>query len=125
MPASLIDQEDGMGAGRDDLGDLHEVQVHRLGIAGRQDQGRALAFFRADRAEDVGGSGTLITGSTWAGAALGPAAGDLVLLADPSLICEPDLFSNRPVGVKRFQAVHHYSVDCESAPGSRRWKYRQ
>src|ERR1039457_3910792 len=81
-----------MGTGRDNLGDLREVQVHRLGIAGRQDQGCALAVFRADRAEDVGGCGALITGSTWAGAPLGPAAGDLVLLANTSLICEPDFY---------------------------------
>ena len=81
-----------MGTGCDNLGDLHEVQVHRLGIAGRQDQGRALALFRADRTEDVGGGGALITGRARTGAALGPAAGDLVFLADTSLICEPDFY---------------------------------
>jgi hypothetical protein len=31
MPAGLVDQED--GAGRDDLGDLGEVQVHRFGYS--------------------------------------------------------------------------------------------
>ena len=93
VPASLIDQENGVGSGRDDRGDLREVQVHRLGIAGRQDQGRALALLWADGAEDVGGGGALITRSAGAGAPLGPSAGDLVLLADPSLVCEPDLLS--------------------------------
>ena len=63
MPSGLIDQEHGVGTGRDDLGDLREVQVHRLGIAGRQNQGRALAILWADGAEDVGGSGALITRS--------------------------------------------------------------
>ena len=92
MPASLIDQEDRVGTGRDDLGDLREVQIHRLGIAGRQDQSRALALLWADGAEDVGGSGALITGSAGTGAALGPPTGDLVLLADSSLICEPDFY---------------------------------
>ena len=92
VPASLIDQEDGVGTGRDDRGDLGEVQVHRLGVAGRQDQGRALALLWADRAEDVGRGGPLITGSAGAGATLCPSAGDLVLLADTSLICEPDLY---------------------------------
>jgi len=92
VPASLIDQEDGVGTGRDDLGDLREVQVHRFGVAGRQDQGRALALLWADGAEDVGRGGPLITGSAGAGAALCPSAGDLVLLADTSLICEPDLY---------------------------------
>ena len=35
MPASLIDQEDGVAAGRDGFGDFYEMQVHRLGIASR------------------------------------------------------------------------------------------
>jgi hypothetical protein len=68
------------------------VQVHRLGVAGRQDQGCTLTLFRADGTEDVGGSGTLVAGRTWARAALRPAAGDLVPLADTSLICEPDFY---------------------------------
>jgi hypothetical protein len=92
MPAGLVDQEDGVGAGRDDLGDLGEVQVHRFGIAGWQDQGRALALLWADGTEDVGGGGALITRSAGTGAPLGPPAGDLVLLADPSLVCEPDFY---------------------------------
>jgi hypothetical protein len=92
MPARLIDQEDGVGAGRDDRGDLREVQVHRFGIAGRQDQGRALAFLWADGTEDVGRGSPLITGSAGAGATLCPSAGDLVLLADLSLILEPDFY---------------------------------
>jgi len=44
VPAGLIDKEDGVCTGHDGLGDLREVQVHRLGIAGRQDQGRALCL---------------------------------------------------------------------------------
>ena len=81
-----------MCAGLYGLGDLHEMQVHRLGIAGRQDQGRALALFRADGAEDICRGGALIAGSARAGAALRPAAGDLVLLADPSFVLEPNLY---------------------------------
>ena len=92
MPASLIDQEDGVGAGGDDLGDLREVQVHRLGIAGRQDQGRPLAILWADGAEDIGRCGALISGSAGTGATLGPPTGDLVLLANTSLVCEPDFY---------------------------------
>jgi hypothetical protein len=92
VPSGLINHEDGMGTGRDDRGDLDEVQVHRLGVASRQDQGRTLAFLWADGAEDVGRGGSLITGSAGAGAPLCPSAGDLVLLADTSLICEPDLY---------------------------------
>ena len=92
MPAGLIDEEHGVGARRDGPGNLGEMQVYRLGIASRQDQSRALALLGADRAEDVGGGGALVTRSARAGAALGPAAGDLVLLADPSLVLEPNLY---------------------------------
>jgi hypothetical protein len=86
MPSSLIDEEDGVGSWCDRQGDLREVQVHRLGVACRQDQSRALALFRADGTEDVGRGGALITRSARAGAALCPPAGDLVLLADTRLV---------------------------------------
>jgi hypothetical protein len=76
----------------DHLGDLHKMQVHRLGVAGRQDQGCALALSRADGAEDVGRGGALITGRARSCATLGPAAGDLVLLSDTRLVCEPDFY---------------------------------
>ena len=109
VPASLIDQEDGVGTGRDGLGNLREVQVHCLGVAGRQDQGRPLALLRADRAEDVGGGGALVTRRAGARAAFRPPAGDLVLLADTSLICEPDLYL---VDVDRLLAR-----DCVQARG--------
>jgi hypothetical protein len=38
-----------VGGGFNGCGDLREVQVHRFGIAGRQDQGCALASLRAKR----------------------------------------------------------------------------
>jgi hypothetical protein len=41
-------------SGRDGLGDLLKVQVHRLHVAHGQDEPRALAVVGADRAEDVG-----------------------------------------------------------------------
>ena len=92
VPAGLVDQEDGVGGGCDGRGDLGEVQAHRLGVAGPQDQGCTLTLFRADRSEDVGGSSPLVTRCDGAGAALGPAAGDLVLLADAGLVGEPDFY---------------------------------
>ena len=92
MPARLIDKEDGVGAGRDDLGDLGEVQVHCLGVAGRQDQGRALALLWTDGTEDIGRCSALIAGSAGTGTALGPASGDLVFLADTGLVREPDFY---------------------------------
>jgi hypothetical protein len=50
-----------------------------------------LPALRADRAECIGGGGSLIFGSARSAAALGPTAGDLVLLADARLVGEPDL----------------------------------
>ena len=92
MPSSLIDEDRGVRARRDLHGDLGEMQVHRLGVASRHDERRALSLFRADRAENVGRSGPLIDWSARARAALGPTAGDLVLLADPRLVGEPKLY---------------------------------
>jgi hypothetical protein len=101
VPASLIDQEDGVSRGRDRFGDLRKMQVHRLAVASRQDQGCALALLGTDRAEDVGGSGPLVARRARAGAALGPAAGDLVFLANTGLIGEPDFYR---VAVDAFRA---------------------
>ena len=81
-----------MGSWCDRLGDFREVQVHRFGIAEGQDQSRALALFRADGTEDIGRCGALIPRSARASAALRPPAGDLVLLADPSLVLEPNFY---------------------------------
>ena len=92
MPSGLIDEEDGVGSWCDPLCDFSQMQVHRLGIAGGQDQGRALALLRADRTEDVGRGGALIAGRARTGAALGPSACDLVLLADARFILEPNLY---------------------------------
>lgn len=109
MPAGLIDQEDGVGTRLDDLGDLHKVQVHRLGVAGWQDQGGALALLWTDRTEDIGGGRALITGRTGTRAALRPAAGNLVLLTDTRLVREPDFYL---VAVERF-----LTGDCIQAGG--------
>ena len=81
-----------MGFWCDHLGDLLEVQVHRLGVASGQDQGRALALLGADCAEDVGGCGALVAGRAGTGAAFRPPAGDLVLLANTSIGLEPDFY---------------------------------
>jgi hypothetical protein len=96
-------------AGLYGLGDLHEMQVHRLGIAGGQDQSCTLALFRADGTEDVGRGGSLITGRTGTRAALRPAAGNLVLLTNTRLVREPDFYL---VAVERF-----LTGDCIQADG--------
>src|ERR1700682_86895 len=92
MPSGLIDEEDGVGSWCDRLGDFREGQVHRFGIAGGQDQSHALALFRADGAEDIGRCGSLIPRSARASAALRAPAGDLVVLADTSLVLVPNFY---------------------------------
>ena len=78
---------------RSDLGrDLGQVVVHGVGVATRHDERRALSSLRADGPKYVGGRGSLIFGRARAGSALGPAARDLVFLADASLVGAPDLY---------------------------------
>src|SRR5271165_2417566 len=89
MPARLIDEK---GCWGDLGGDFGEMEVHRLRVASRHDERRALAVLWTDRAEDVGRGGSLVFRRAQARAALGPAAGDLVLLADARLVGEPDFY---------------------------------
>ena len=96
-----------MGARRDLCGDFGEVQIHRLGVAARHDEGRALAVLRADRAENIGRSGSLVAWGAGARAAPGPTSRDLVLLADARLVGEPDFYRatiNALLAPDRFQA---------------------
>ena len=74
-----------MRARRDLGGDFGQVQVHGFGVASGHDKGCTLAVLGADRAEDIGGGGSLILGNAWTRAALGRTAGDLVPLADARL----------------------------------------
>ena len=53
MPACLVEQEHSVCARRNGLGDLNEMQVHRLGVAGRHHRSCSLALFRADGTENV------------------------------------------------------------------------
>ena len=92
MPSGLIDQQHGVRFRRDLGGDFGEMEVHRLRVAAWHDERRASAVLRTDRAEDISRGGSLIFGSAWTGAALGPAPGDRVLLADARLVGEPDFY---------------------------------
>ena len=60
VPAGLIEDQHGVGAGGDGLGDLFEVQGHRLSGAAGHDEAGAGAACGADRAEDVGGGRALV-----------------------------------------------------------------
>lgn len=80
-----------MSAGIDSGSDLRQMGVHRLGIAPWQNKTDALALGWADGAEDIGPLGSLIVGRAGPRSALRPAACDLVLLADPGFVLEPEL----------------------------------
>ena len=92
MPSGLIKQQDRVPSCPHHGADLGQMQVHARGSAEGQDQRCAGSLARADGAEDVGGRITQILRSRRPGAAPCPAASDLVLLADPGLIGEPDLY---------------------------------
>jgi len=67
------------------------MPLHRLGVATGQDQSGTDTARGTDGAEDVGRLGALVMRRAWPGSALGPAPGDLVLLANPGFVLEPDL----------------------------------
>src|SRR5713226_3609822 len=92
MPAGLIEQQNGMRARRDGLGDFGQMQRHRGGVAARQDKAGGAAPGRADGTEDVGRAGALIVWRRGPCPAPCPSPGDLVLLADPGLVLKPDLY---------------------------------
>lgn len=92
VPPGLIEQQHSMFVGADHGADLGQVQVHCHGGAEGQDQGRALAVLGADGAEDVDRRIALILRRRGPGSTPRPAAGDAVLLADPGLVGEPDLY---------------------------------
>ena len=95
MSAGLIDHQHGVSAWGDTLGDLGQMQVHRIGVAFRQDERGALAVLGRDRAEDVGRGGSLILGRGGARAAFRPAPRDLVLLTDAGFVGKPNLYVAR------------------------------
>ena len=119
MPAGLVDKKGGVRAWRNLRCDFGEVEVHRLRVAAWHDKRRALAVLGTNRAEDIGGGGSLIFGSVWTRAALGPTPGDLVLLADARLVGEPDLYRaglDALFAPERFQARGKAFLKSSIAP---------
>ena len=92
MPASLIEQERCVRAGRELGRDLGQVKVHGLGVTSGHDERRVLALLGTERAEDIGRDGSLVLWCARASSPPRPAPGDLVLLADARLVGEPDLY---------------------------------
>ena len=75
--------------------DFLEMQSHGLAVAGGQDKPSAFPFGVADGAENIGRRRPLVVRRRRTRPTLGPAARDLVLLADARLIGEPDLYAGR------------------------------
>src|ERR1041384_7255144 len=92
VPSGLVQDENGVLAGRNRGRNLGEVQGHRLGVAMGQDQRCTFAVVRAYSSEDVGRGGALIGRSAGSRPASGPAPRELVLLADPGLVGEPEFY---------------------------------
>ena len=91
MPAGLIHEQNRVSPGLDGERDLLEMQFHAFGVAKRQDETGRLAERRADGAEDIGRSGSLILQGKRTRAAFGPASRDLILQADAGFVLEPEL----------------------------------
>src|SRR5271156_5107571 len=81
-----------MGTGCYGAGDFHQMKRHGRRRAAWQHQGGSLAQGRTDGAEDVGRPGALVMRCARPRATARPAASDLVLLSDPGLVLEPDLY---------------------------------
>jgi len=86
VPSGLIEDENGMSAGRNFRRDLVEMKLHGFGVAGRQHESGADPAFGAHRTEQIGRLGALIVDGAGTRAFPGPAIGELVLLADPHLV---------------------------------------
>jgi hypothetical protein len=80
-----------MCAGTDLLGDLGEVDSHRLAVDPGRDNGGAYGTRRTDRAKEVGRVITIVANCRWAAAARRPLIRQRALLADAGVVLEPDL----------------------------------
>ena len=124
MPARLVDQQHGVAPRRDFARQLGQEQRHHLEVAPGQDQPGRLALLGADGAKDVGGRRALIVRGGWARATLGPAARDLVLLADPRLVAEPQLYirgiDTEPAR-ERLQVGAKVFLNASTAPSACAW----
>src|SRR4051794_5127816 len=119
VPSGPVHQQDPMGSGSYGLRDFRQVQAHGLRIASRQDQGCALALLRADRPEDVDRARPLVVRGPGPGSPSGPAARDLVLLADPGLVLPPQLYGSalREARPDRLQGGGETFLKSSSASG--------
>src|SRR5262252_2606325 len=88
-----------MGAGSDLACNLIEMELHGGGVAVGQDQAGAGAPCRTDGAKYIGRAGALIVCQTRPATLARPQIGELVLLAHPHLVLEPDFDGGGGVGL--------------------------
>jgi len=118
--AIRLEEEDGVTALRYLAADLLEVQVHRLRVGIRQDQGRTDVAMRADGAEYVGPFAALIPRRGWTASALGPDASQCALLTNPGFVLPPKfnrLFA-RMLGDRGFDQIGKVFLCVSCAAGS-------
>ena len=120
MPAGLIENEDRVSAGGYSCSDLVEMKLHGFGVAERENEGSAGSVFGADRTEQIGRLGALIMNGSGTRARSGPAIGELVLLADPHLVLEPNLYrcARRELGTDFRHAYGKVFLNASMASGS-------
>lgn len=105
VPAGLIARQHGVRTGGTGLGDLFEVQPHRLGGAAGYDEAGPFTEGGANRpvlrpAQDEGWRRCAGPSAPKGGCYAWPSAGDRVLLADPGLVGKPDLYRLAACGLR-------------------------
>ncbi len=107
MPPGAVEQQDGVSAPGDGLGDLVKVRLHGLGVGIGERERRADAARRADGAEQIGVFVALVGWLAGSCPPPGPLPDDAVLLADPRLVLKPDLdgLVRRDMGEMRLQRL--------------------
>jgi hypothetical protein len=89
VPAGAVEQQDGMRASFDRVGDLVEMELHGIGVGKGQRESGACAPGQADRAEQVGALVALVGRLTRSPYAPRPLAHEAILLADAGLARRP------------------------------------
>ena len=120
VPSGLIEDQYSVCAGGDFGGDLIEMKLHGLCVAGRQHEGGARSEFRADRTEHIGRLRALVVDGVGTRALSGPAVGELVLLTHPHLVLEPHFYrcAGRECRADFLQACGKVFLNAAMASGS-------
>ncbi len=90
MISGAVENQRGMRAGRDDLGDFRQMHRHRLGVGLRQDERGGDLARRAGGSKNVGPDVALIARRAGSGSASGPYPRQRALLSDPGPVLKPD-----------------------------------